>query len=654
MALKSKHIIRKLFVDVLYHSTADGLQLQKEVTDWCRNHLLPQLEAMLEGMWQEEELVKISALEIELAMDEGQEWQQPALKKLELQLNDKLQYQLQGADQLVTRTLTRSFEEQFVFFLLKGYLPWWTTVESRHQFLALLQQWSQSESGSSTLIAAALQLNDARRRLLYLLPDHLYFELLTTVYEDQVRMALPIIGHTRQFLEELPVTERKELSDEVKQLLLQMLAADAAVVHKTFIADLLRLLLRRQQVILSGSTIRVTSPVLQEAIMRLLRAMQMQHRWVIKEQPAVSKSVLELHTNLRNDNTSAVVLTATGDPLLSREPVDVAAATVKKATDKKKDDVQKASHKETEEHGKEFIEVNEEPQHSVTQPGKAITEAQGISAKPPAQGADGNVENAAPENPSPESQTRAAAKRDDSVAVPGSSESETPGEAATEQLAPAAKFKDAAVTPSNAGFASSGEMEDAAPGPLGIAPAKEREIRQDLLRAVSGITEDESAIYIANSGLILLAPFLPVFFQRMGLLDKDSITDYPEAVLLLHYLATGRTTAAEYEAVLPKILCGLEPEVPLNLQYAWQDDWTAECTDLLLSVIEYWSILKDTSPDGLREAFLQRNGKLTKSERGWLLQVEQQAYDMLLQQLPWNISMIRLGWMKMMIRTEWT
>jgi hypothetical protein len=162
------------------------------------------------------------------------------------------------------------------------------------------------------------------------------------------------------------------------------------------------------------------------------------------------------------------------------------------------------------------------------------------------------------------------------------------------------------------------------------------------------------AIYIRNSGLMILAPFLPVFFKRTGLLEKDAITDEAKAVLLLHYLATGCTTAAEYEVVLPKILCGLEPEHPVNLQRAWQESWSAECRDLLLSVIEYWTVLKDTSAEGLQEAFIQRNGKLSRGEKEWLLQVEQKPYDMLLQQLPWNLSMIRLGWMKTMIRTEWT
>ena len=78
-----------------------------------------------------------------------------------------------------------------------------------------------------------------------------------------------------------------------------------------------------------------------------------------------------------------------------------------------------------------------------------------------------------------------------------------------------------------------------------------------------------------------------------------------------------------------------------------------EANDLLLSVIEYWSILKDTTPDGLRESFLKRDGKLVFKNKEWLLQVEQKGYDMLLQHLPWNINMILLPWMKHLLKCEW-
>jgi hypothetical protein len=78
-----------------------------------------------------------------------------------------------------------------------------------------------------------------------------------------------------------------------------------------------------------------------------------------------------------------------------------------------------------------------------------------------------------------------------------------------------------------------------------------------------------------------------------------------------------------------------------------------EADEMLLALIEHWSVLKNTSIDGLRESFLKRSGKLSIENNNWLLQIEQRPYDMLLQQLPWGISMIKLPWMKKLLITEW-
>jgi hypothetical protein len=51
---------------------------------------------------------------------------------------------------------------------------------------------------------------------------------------------------------------------------------------------------------------------------------------------------------------------------------------------------------------------------------------------------------------------------------------------------------------------------------------------------------------------------------------------------------------------------------------------------------------------------LLRPGKLIRKEDGdWLLQVESRTFDVLLEHLPWGISMIKLPWMKKMLWVEW-
>ncbi|MBC7875467.1 MAG: hypothetical protein H7Y01_15810 [Ferruginibacter sp.] len=181
----------------------------------------------------------------------------------------------------------------------------------------------------------------------------------------------------------------------------------------------------------------------------------------------------------------------------------------------------------------------------------------------------------------------------------------------------------------------------------GAQPADKKKIfyRQQLLKT--------EGIYISNAGLVLLAPFLPRLFENLGIVQNGQFNSKDLALAMLQWLVTGDEHYAEYDLVLPKILCGMEPEENVIIIPGLPEIFKTEGEALLGSVIEHWSILQRTSVDGLRQSFLQREGKLGMNEEEWLLQVEQKPYDMLLEQLPWTISMIRLSWMPWILRTEW-
>jgi hypothetical protein len=71
-------------------------------------------------------------------------------------------------------------------------------------------------------------------------------------------------------------------------------------------------------------------------------------------------------------------------------------------------------------------------------------------------------------------------------------------------------------------------------------------------------------------------------------------------------------------------------------------------------MISHWSAIGNTSVQGLRQTFLQREGYLSRKEDGWHLQVPKRTFDMLLDKLPWSISTIRLPWMETILWVEWT
>jgi hypothetical protein len=72
------------------------------------------------------------------------------------------------------------------------------------------------------------------------------------------------------------------------------------------------------------------------------------------------------------------------------------------------------------------------------------------------------------------------------------------------------------------------------------------------------------------------------------------------------------------------------------------------------AAIRHWGALGSASPDGLREGFLQREGKLEKRADGWRLIVERKTIDVLLDRLPWGVGMVALPWMgEEVVWVEW-
>lgn len=167
--------------------------------------------------------------------------------------------------------------------------------------------------------------------------------------------------------------------------------------------------------------------------------------------------------------------------------------------------------------------------------------------------------------------------------------------------------------------------------------------------------EADEACFLRNAGVVILHPFLPAIFEKMGFAKQGKMKKPEHAVHLLQYLATGRVGDMEHEMVLNKILCGLPIDQPLERQIRLTKKEKTEADGLLRAVIGHWSALGNTSIDGLRGTFLCREGKLSQKPNGtWLLQVEQQTVDLLLGKLPWSFSTIKLPWMQEMLTVEWS
>lgn len=167
---------------------------------------------------------------------------------------------------------------------------------------------------------------------------------------------------------------------------------------------------------------------------------------------------------------------------------------------------------------------------------------------------------------------------------------------------------------------------------------------------------DPEELYVDNAGLVVLWPFLSHFFGHVGLLEEKQFKDAAarqRAVGLLQYLATGDVSFPEYLLPLNKVLCGMEVTEVFDFGEPLAEAETEECTNLLHAVIAQAPILRDMSPTGFRGSFLLRRGMLSTRDGAWLLRVERETYDVVLDRFPWTIQWVKLPWMDAPLRVEW-
>lgn len=164
------------------------------------------------------------------------------------------------------------------------------------------------------------------------------------------------------------------------------------------------------------------------------------------------------------------------------------------------------------------------------------------------------------------------------------------------------------------------------------------------------------AVQVHNAGIVLLGAYAPRLFSMLGLTDGRAFVDADaaaRAVHLLQWLVDERSDREEYLLVLNKLLCGLPLATPLPREVALQAREQDAGQQMLQAVISHWNALGGTSVQGLRETFLQREGRLQRDEDAWRLRVAPRPFDMLLDRLPWGYATLKLPWMKEVLHVDW-
>ena len=170
---------------------------------------------------------------------------------------------------------------------------------------------------------------------------------------------------------------------------------------------------------------------------------------------------------------------------------------------------------------------------------------------------------------------------------------------------------------------------------------------------------DLKHIPISNAGLVILFPFLPMLFMRLNMLSQDrrdfnSNESKVRAIFILqHLMASEDREYDEKDLFLNRLLINYPSNEPLPKRVELNQDELNTIDSLLETAKTNWSKMRNTSIRALQESFLNRAGFIEKTEWECTLTVEERAYDILLDSIPWSYKLVRFPWMESILKVNW-
>jgi Contractile injection system tape measure protein len=527
------NIVQKQKINFHYKGKTDGFAMQKEITDWYYQELFPELQSMMDDTAPDNLYIKIDKLELDIFVKGTGDWKKTLRNQVLEGLGNKIRAELQKSNSTIQDNIVRpagNFLMLLTYYLQNGFLPWWSSINTKNEFDNTLDEWLLSDDSRKYVdfLKGILSEYDVVFRIARF-NEKFFFRFINYLSgSDSYVQELQQIKQDASVISELLMPEKKEsINILLNKIILENVAEagyDLGSIASTF-ANFLKLEFKDEFKKISTGLIR------SELLRQQLFTLDKEKKYFTKGESSVPG---------------------------------------KKETGTKKEESENITKQENE---SGLIE-------------KDLTGK--IDSKKSIDDKDSML------------------LRDD---ISIQKESTTQGKKI-----------------------------------LSNQDQKKFDISADV----------KDGIFVHNAGLVIVAGFLPMIFKKLSLINEaNEIQDKNKAAMIVQYLASGNEIIEEFELGISKILCGLEMQTPVDTKTYFSDAERNEANELLLSVIEYWTILGNTSVEGLRNSFLKRNGKLSFNGKEWLLQVEQESYDMLLQHLPWNISMIKLPWMNYMLKTQW-
>lgn len=647
MNISRSHIIRQQYFHVEVNGTEfDGMALQRSLPDLCQHFLMPALERILNRYAPAESHLIFERIEIDAGTFTLDRLEQDFVESVTQAVEKILQEQsfplrkktaVDISDNVQIKTDQQSTQDAFIYFLKTGSLPWsFSLPAGRNLEQAILDSWQDARKSKATVhtlnatIAHAITSEVVRKRLVRQFSPDFMGNLLARLTPENKKVLDGVLTVLQDA--DIPSIEARQFERQLWKTMFLAVAVGKSQTETSLIGETWRFLAadKLQGAALVNLLEQHWPGVIKNKLIKQAKGIAPGVRERIEtkeEQRITSKKKSSIHPNKELGNI--------GRQLDSKK-------TSNKEAGKKQQPV-KQSLVETSEDKKKKLKDQKQPEPKKTSEQDRFRKTESIKS----------TKKVSSEISATEKKTIKNSKQSKSKKTTNKSTDQKTR--ITKQTSP-----ESSVAKKKKGKAVEEQPEADKFDQSDIHTQQEMEQRiylknlQNQLDLENDPIDLQQGVYVDCAGLVLLHPFLPRFFEALGIVAEDEILQPDRALCLLHYLATGQTIAPEYELVLPKILCNVTLEMPVESLVELTPVELEEANALLEAVIQHWEVLRNTGVDGLRGTFLVRPGKVSEREDGdWQLQVESKSFDILLDQLPWGISAIKLPWMQRMLWVEW-
>ncbi len=672
MNTAQQHIINKVIVDVNTKSKKTAFTLKDNLDVFLKEDIFPYMEAYFKTLEEKlpSEIIQIPKLVLEVTGDSENNFE--ALKKsIKSQINKEIEKIINNpssaSNDVVFLSTAKSKEEAFIYFLERGIIPWWETIDRLEVYSEeTLIELTKSNS-FKTLFKRKIEVLSTRVRLVKQFSNVQIIKLLQGVFNNEIITLFRTDKTINQQINQLNPKYRQWIWQEIIQYCLDE--------NKDNLVSKLSLVLESKLTAENDKIVEVSLLVLKtindktESEFNPVKTIKTDNNSDKNnsKKETTLKQNLEIKENYLEEKVKENNAIVNQQEKLQEDSIIENTKEAEKHSAEILNDKTKASKKIKEtfentritedskvvKNTKTSEENREKQEHSeaiLNNKTEASKETKGTQSKNK-KALENNIENKLEKNAT-DNTLQTKAKEDEVVNNKKQLEDEAI-DLKTKKSSQEKSTKEEAT--------SSPETSKTLHNPNENAILEASEIN----KTVSELIKDEALekhfkkenkgdYYVKNAGLIILHPYLKNFFANCELLnDSDKIIDPELAIHLLHYLATKKEQQYESNMVFEKFLCGIDVTQSIRREVIIPEALKQKAEGLLEAVIIHWEALNNPSTDLLRNEFLQRAGKLSFKKDNPKIIVERKVFDLLLDKLPWTLSLSKLPWIDKLIYTDW-